>query len=125
MPNFHVEHERGWQERLEANLEVIAGIVRGSGARLVFLTYPAGFPLSTLYEQANHVLRQSAARLDVPLVEVTPGVASRCRELPCEDLRKDSHPTVRGHRRAARVVADALPAALRAAEKPAAASPPR
>jgi len=112
MPTYRIENVSGWEGRLAANLDAIAGIVRASGATVVFLTYPAGFPLAPAYGVANSALHEAAARLGVPLIEVTPWVATRCRELPCKDLKKDDHPTQRGHRRVARVVVGALPALL-------------
>ncbi len=112
MPKYRVEQVRGWFQRLETNLEAIVEVVRRSGARLVFLTYPSGAPLSSVYGEANRALRESAAKLDVPLVEIAPRMTPRCPETPCKELLKDNHPTKRGHRRAARIIVEALRAAL-------------
>jgi len=117
MPKYQIESAPGWVDRLAANLDAIAGIVRASGATVVFLTYPAGLPLSPAYGVTNSALREAADRLGVPLIEVTPWIATRCRELPCKDITKDNHPTQRGHRRAARVVVEALATLLEGAAK--------
>ncbi len=126
MPRYRIEQAARWVERLEANLAAIADLVRGSGARLVFLTYPSDLPLSPVYGEANRALRESAAKLDVPLVEIASRLTPRCPALPCKDLKNDHHASREGHRRAARIIVAELTADLPDAQAAApAASPSR
>jgi lysophospholipase L1-like esterase len=73
------------------------------GVRFVLLTYASDLPF---YRYPNKVIRQTAADLEVPLIDIGAQVRSRCAEVPCDDLFfPDGHPTAAGYTQMAAMVA--------------------
>ena len=96
---------------LYANLERLLAQAREGGARLILLTYPSrvGFPAS-----ASRVIREVAATVGAPLVDVAEAFEAQCRDVSCHELliENDQHPREAGHELIAETLLDALPRLL-------------
>jgi lysophospholipase L1-like esterase len=99
---------RGWTHALRWNLAAIGRSVRAAGAEPVLVTYPSG---SSLYGDANAVMRTAAREASLRLLDVTPAFAARCPEWTCPELLADQHPSVSGHLLLAQTMARLLAAA--------------
>jgi len=74
---------------------------------VILLTYPAD-PPSSIYAQANGIVRQEAENLRVRLIDLGARIGPRCPKLPCAEFLPDHHPTAEGHRQVAEVLVEEL-----------------
>ena len=105
---------------LEKNLQTLAIQAAEFGTKLIFLTYAAD---SLSYSWANKIIRRIAKTSSTRLIDVAAVLKPSC-PVPvgsgvftgpgadCPELFPDQHPTVKGHERVARVLAQQLMFAL-------------
>jgi hypothetical protein len=73
------------------------------GVPYVLLTYASD---GAIYKHPNEVIRQTAADLEVPLIDIGAQVRAHCAEVPCNDLSfADGQPTAAGYAQMAAIVA--------------------
>jgi lysophospholipase L1-like esterase len=95
-----------WYKDLQLNLEAMIADARKAGVDVVLLTYPfeGGF-----YEQANIVMRDTAAATQARLIDLGTEFLRACPSRDCADLfLSDGHPTARGHQLAAEFLSQQL-----------------
>jgi lysophospholipase L1-like esterase len=102
----------GWTYALRWNLTAIAAAVRAAGGEPVLVTYPSE---SSLYGDANTVMRTTAREAGIRLLDVTPAFVARCPAGTCPELLPDQHPSIAGHA----LVAQTMAALLAAPDEPA------
>ena len=91
-----------WLVSLGFNLEALAEQVRRAGAVPLFITYPGQNPA---YTGASEAIREAAEHTGTLLADVNPSFRKHCPSPGrCDALFPDDHPTVKGHRRVARIV---------------------
>ena len=93
----------GKHRLLVENLGRLHAVIQRSGARALFMTYPARF---RLYGEANRVIRQSARAKGLPLLDLTVIFQKPCPLEKCPTmLFDDQHPTAEGYRLMAKEIA--------------------
>lgn len=99
--------ERPTWEHVRENLVAIGTAAREHGARVYFLTFPYG--MGWVHRPANLTIRRAATDTDLPLIDVNTVFRQRCYA-GCPDLifQNDGHPTVEGHRLAAKTILHGL-----------------
>lgn len=85
---------------LGGNLRALCDYARRAGARTVFVTYAD--PHAFVYTGPSGVMRDVAATCGAVVAEVGAHLADRCKDGVCPELFPDAHPTVLGHRFAAK-----------------------
>lgn len=94
----------GANEHLVENLGRLHAVIKDSGARALFMTYPSRY---LYYGEANRAIRQSARTTGLPLLDLTVIFREPCPQLKCPTmLFDDHHPTAEGYRFTAKKVAD-------------------
>jgi lysophospholipase L1-like esterase len=95
-----VDGHRGFEATARYAMRSAAGVL---GVRFVLLTYASD---GVFYRHPTEVIRQTAADLEVPLLDIGAQVRSHCAEVPCDDLFfADGHPTAAGYTEMAAIVA--------------------
>lgn len=90
------------------NLATLAGQAAAANVELVLLTYPADFPVSGIYANANRQMRDAAAASGIRLIDLGPRIGGICTREACDSMLPDYHPNPLGHRRAAALIAEEL-----------------
>jgi len=93
----------GADGRLVENLDRLHAVIKQSGARALFMTYPARYEI---YGQANRAIRHSARTKGLPLLDLTVVFQEPCPLAKCPTmLFDDQHPTAAGYRLMAKKIA--------------------
>ncbi|MGH7785242.1 MAG: SGNH/GDSL hydrolase family protein [Candidatus Binatia bacterium] len=96
----------GGSELVDRNIQQVAATVRAQDIDLLLLTYASG---AQLYGAANALLRRTAERLALPLLDIEPRATAACRAPACADLLfPDGHPRAAGYQLVAAAVTEWL-----------------
>jgi lysophospholipase L1-like esterase len=105
--DFGFQRAPGWNpgadRQLVENLGRLHAVIRESGARALFMTYPSRY---NFYGQANRAIRQSGRTMGLPLLDLTVIFREPCPLVQCPTmLFDDQHPTAKGYRLMAKEIA--------------------